>query len=233
MKKIWILICVINSLVFAEVKFLDVKVEEAQRIAKDENKKILIDFYTDWCIPCKELDRHIFADSIISKFINENYICLKINAETDYGRMIGKELSLQEAYPTVILLTSDKKELDRLLGLIQKEEYFQRIKDYTNNINTFDELLKKEHDGNNDLELKEQIATKYFERGNLIKAIEYYQYLIDSEKFNSDGNIYFRIARSYSFLNNIAKSKEYIEKAISKDPSQEHYKKFLEKLESK
>lgn len=227
MKKSFILLLFITPFVFAEVKFSDKTLDEAQKLARAENKKILIDFYTDWCIPCKELDKYILGDSAISKFLNEYYICIKMNAETDYGRKIGKELNLHEAYPTIILLTSNKKEIDRLIGLGPKEEYFQKIKDYTNNINTFEELLKKEK------ELKEQLAIKYFERGDFTKAIEYYLHLIEEEKFNSDGRIYFRIANLYSFLNNIDKSKEYAIKAINKNPSQEQYKKFLEKLNSK
>lgn len=224
MKKSFILLLFITPFLFAEVKFPVKTLDEAQKLARAENKKILIDFYTDWCIPCKELDKHIFGDSAIGKYLNEYYICLKINAETDYGRKIGKELNLQDAYPTIILLTSDKKELDRLIGLGPKEEYFQKIKDYTNNINTFDELLKKEK------ELKEQLAIKYSERGDFTKAIEYYLNLAEEENYNSEGRIYFRIANLYSFLNNIEKSKEYAIKAINKNPSREQYKKFLEKL---
>jgi tetratricopeptide (TPR) repeat protein len=138
-----------------------------------------------------------------------------------------KELKLQEGYPTVILLTSDKKEIDRLIGLIPEKDYFQKIKDYTNSINTFDDLLKKEK------EIKEQLAIKYSARGNFTKAIEYYLPLTEEEIFNSDGRIYIKIASWYSFLNNIEKSKEYAIKAINKNPSEKYYKEFLEKLKSK
>lgn len=227
MQKSFILLLFIASFVFAQVKFPVKTLDEAQKLARTENKKILIDFYTDWCMPCKDLDKYIFGDSTISKFINEYYICLKINAEKDYGKKIGKELNLQEMYPTVILLTSDKKEIDRLTGLCPQEDYFQKIKDYTNNINTFDDLLKKEKG------LKEQLAIKYFERGDLTKAIEHYLPLIEEEAFNSDGRIYFKIAGWYSLLKNIEKSKEYAIKAVNKNPSEKYYKKFLEELNSK
>jgi thiol:disulfide interchange protein len=86
MKKSFILLLFIAPFAFAQVKFSVKTLDEAQKLAGAENKKILIDFYTDWCMPCKELDKHIFGDSAVSKFINEYYICLKINAETDYGK---------------------------------------------------------------------------------------------------------------------------------------------------
>lgn len=230
MGNILFLISLLLSLSYNGVDFSKLPLDKARALAKVENKKILIDFYTDWCIPCKELDKYIFQDSTISQFLNERYVCLKINAESDYGKKIGKELNLQEAYPTVLLLNSDGKEIDRIIGLITPDKYFQLIKDYTANKNTFDELLKNVDNDKSNLDLKKEIADKYFVRGRLEKAIEYYQHLTDSEKYNSDGMVYFSISRCYSLINNIVKAKEYVEKAISKNPSQKYYKEFLEKL---
>lgn len=230
MGNILFIISLLISLSQNGVEFSKLSLDKAQALAKVENKKILIDFYTDWCIPCKELDKYIFQDSTISQYLNERYVCLKINAESDYGKKVGKELNLQEAYPTVILLTSEGKEIDRIIGLIGPEKYFQLIKDYTDNKNTFDKLLGKVVNDKSNLDLNNEIAKKYFERGRFENAIEYYQHLTESEKYNLEGIVYFSISRCYSFLDNKAKAKEYVEKAISKNPSQKYYKEFLEKL---
>jgi len=232
MKKIFALIFLLNALMSAQVQFSKVTFNEAEALAKSENKKILIDFYTDWCVPCKELDKYIFEDSTIGKYINTNYISLQLNAESDYGRNVGKKLDLQEAYPTVIFITSDGKEIDRIVGLISSNEYFQKIRDYTKNINTFAELLKKEKNDNSD-SLKYKIAIKFFERGKFKKAIDYYQSLVKSKNFNLDGSIYYRIGYCYSLLGNTEYAKRYIKKAINKNPSQKYYKEFLEKFDIK
>lgn len=215
---------------FAQVKFIDLSLDEAQDLAKNNNKKIMIDFYTDWCMPCKDLDKYIFADSLVSNFINKNYVCLKINAESEYGKDIGEKLNLQEAYPTVIFLNNDKTEIDRIIGLMSEEEYFQIIKDYTNNINTFNKLLQKEKEEKSNLKLKEKVAKKYFERGLFSDAIKYYKTLTNSEEFNSDGIISFIIGRCYFFDDDIKNAKKYVEEAISKNPKQKYYNEFLTKL---
>lgn len=56
--------------------------EEA--IAKSEKnpKKIIIDIYTDWCKWCKVMDNNTFDNSVIAKYINDNYYAVKFNAES-------------------------------------------------------------------------------------------------------------------------------------------------------
>lgn len=56
---------------------------EAVELSKklDKKKKIFIDVYTDWCGPCKMLDRNTFSHPVIAKYLNENFIPVKLNAE--------------------------------------------------------------------------------------------------------------------------------------------------------
>lgn len=44
-------------------------------------KKIFVDVYTDWCGWCKRLDATTFAHPEIIKYMQENFIAVKLNAE--------------------------------------------------------------------------------------------------------------------------------------------------------
>ena len=55
--------------------------EEAIELQQNEPRKIIMDFYTNWCGPCKLLDKRTFANKDVSKYINENYYAVKFNAE--------------------------------------------------------------------------------------------------------------------------------------------------------
>ena len=44
-------------------------------------KKIMMDAYTDWCGPCKMLDKNTFQNPDVVKYVNEHYYAVKFNAE--------------------------------------------------------------------------------------------------------------------------------------------------------
>jgi len=55
--------------------------EEGIEMNKKEQKKIFIDLYTDWCGWCKKMDKSTFVDPEVVKYMNENFIAIKFNAE--------------------------------------------------------------------------------------------------------------------------------------------------------
>lgn len=55
--------------------------EEAMELAKEENRKILLDVYTDWCKWCKHMENTTFRQPEIVTYINENFFPVKLNAE--------------------------------------------------------------------------------------------------------------------------------------------------------
>ncbi|MFC2116026.1 thioredoxin family protein [Bacteroidota bacterium] len=58
-----------------------ISIEEAEKLNKENPKKIMVDVYTDWCGWCKKMDKETFSHPVIAKFINENYYAVKLDAE--------------------------------------------------------------------------------------------------------------------------------------------------------
>ncbi|WP_299102187.1 thioredoxin fold domain-containing protein [uncultured Winogradskyella sp.] len=57
--------------------------EEALELQKKAPKKIFMDVYTNWCGPCKMLDKNTFQTKDVAAYINEHYYAVKFNAEGD------------------------------------------------------------------------------------------------------------------------------------------------------
>jgi thioredoxin-related protein len=56
-------------------------IEEAEKLASENPRKIFVDIYTDWCGWCKRMDANTFSHPDIVTYINENYYAVKLNAE--------------------------------------------------------------------------------------------------------------------------------------------------------
>ncbi|HET8810594.1 MAG TPA: thioredoxin fold domain-containing protein [Flavobacteriaceae bacterium] len=54
---------------------------EALAAQKENPKKIFMDVYTDWCGPCKLLDRNTLQHKDVVKFVNKHFYAVKFNAE--------------------------------------------------------------------------------------------------------------------------------------------------------
>lgn len=57
-------------------------IEEVQLKAKEIDKPLLIDLYTNWCYWCKVMDKRTYKNAKVVAYINEHFYAVKINAET-------------------------------------------------------------------------------------------------------------------------------------------------------
>ncbi len=97
--------------------------------AAPDKKGTIIDFYADWCIPCKELDATTFSDAKVITAA-QNFITLK----ADMTKSLSPEVdSLRNKYkivgvPTVLILNSTDTEVKRITGYISPEEFYKILK---------------------------------------------------------------------------------------------------------
>lgn len=103
--------------------------EDAQAQAKAQNKPIMINFYTDVCPACKQLDQNTFSDQELALYLNENFINHKSNAQktglyTKY-RVTG--------VPTTVFTEPDGTGIDGIIGFATTLDFFdlgQKVLDY-------------------------------------------------------------------------------------------------------
>ncbi len=86
-------------------------VDEANRT----NKLVFVDFYTDWCLPCKLMDEEVFTHQATADFLNDNFINYKVNAEVGNGQNLAVIFNIT-AYPTLLFLDKNGRELERKVG---------------------------------------------------------------------------------------------------------------------
>ncbi|MDR2130816.1 MAG: thioredoxin family protein [Odoribacteraceae bacterium] len=84
--------------------------------ARAEGKKIFMDCYTEWCGPCKLLDKNVFSRADVGDRFNELFVNVKYDMEKGEGTRLQKQYGIT-AYPTLLFIDpSDEGVVHRVVG---------------------------------------------------------------------------------------------------------------------
>ena len=100
--------------------------------ANEKDKKVLLDVYTDWCGWCKRLDKDVYSDQRVIKYLGEHYSVVKLNAE-DSAKITYKEKTSSmrdlagafgvHGYPTIIFFDSKGEAITSIPGYVNAEKF--------------------------------------------------------------------------------------------------------------
>lgn len=102
------------------IDFQHISLDDALKQAKEQGKPLFIDVYATWCGPCKYLSNEVFVDDELGAYMNEHFINLKLDGEKTDGFDLMVDFNL-DAYPTMLFLSAEKVELDRIVGAVSAE----------------------------------------------------------------------------------------------------------------
>ncbi|POZ60400.1 protein-disulfide reductase DsbD [Chromobacterium alticapitis] len=91
---------------------LDAKLAEA----KSAGKPLLLDFYADWCVACKEMESEVFPQPLVAAKMGQ-FVLLRadVTANSDAHQALLKRFGLFGP-PGIILFGADGKEAQRVVG---------------------------------------------------------------------------------------------------------------------
>ncbi len=104
-----------QGIIFEKLSF-----QEALDKAKKEDKLIFIDFYTDWCAPCKAMLKNVFPQPEVGSVYNKLFVNLTINAEKE-GAELAKKYEVN-AFPNFVFLDGDGNVMYRSKGAQNAEK---------------------------------------------------------------------------------------------------------------
>lgn len=105
---------------------------EGLATAKSQNRKIMMDVYTDWCGWCKKLDAEVYSNDKVKDYLDKHFVSVKLNAESARKHTFnGSEHSEAEiaqmfgvtGYPSIVFMQPDGKTLAMLPGFVPAETF--------------------------------------------------------------------------------------------------------------
>ncbi len=105
-----------------DTPFINGSVDDLFSAAREQNKVVIVDVYTEWCGPCKLMDRQTWSNSKVTSFLNNKAVSIKLDAEKGEGRRFAQKYNVV-AYPCVLIFNSDGELIDRRIGFLPPREF--------------------------------------------------------------------------------------------------------------
>ena len=110
--------------------------EELLQHSVTENKPVIIDFYADWCAPCRELDDVTFHHPDVVGLADSSFTMIKVDVTRSGSSMNDKLLEQYEirGVPTIVFLDvwgEERTDL-RLVDYLPPEQFLIHMVDLTN-----------------------------------------------------------------------------------------------------
>ena len=96
-------------------KIIEANGTEVEEIIKEENNLVLLDFYANWCGPCKALS------PVLQKVSEEveDVTIIKVNVDNSENHSLSSEYGVR-GIPAVFVL-KEGQEVDKFMGLKTKD----------------------------------------------------------------------------------------------------------------
>ena len=99
------------------------------RTAAAEHRPVLIDFYADWCLPCKELELKTFSDPEVRKLLT-HFTLIKVDCTSDDEPKVvdAKKRYGADTLPTLSLSDASGKPLRRIDHFVEPAELLETLR---------------------------------------------------------------------------------------------------------
>ena len=185
MKKIFLLSLLIlfscgeKSELKSKFPWSEYSLEEA--LALNGDKIIFLDFYNDTWGGCIKLEAETLNDNKIIEFSNKYLIPIKIDA---WDNKKGTEIFEQYDgvyIPLLIFLDGKGKEIERVVGYKNVEDFLNILNNVLNNTDTFMSLFEKYKQGDKNSNLIDKLSSKSEMKNNDSLSIELYSIILSNE----------------------------------------------------
>ncbi|HHE31954.1 MAG TPA: protein-disulfide reductase DsbD [Chlorobaculum parvum] len=115
-----------EHLTFKRIHSIDELERELQASA---GKPVMLDFYADWCVSCKELEKFTFSDPDVHQTLaNVTLLQVDVTAKTEEDKALMKRFELFGP-PGIIFFDKSGNELsdNRIIGFVEAEEFLNHL----------------------------------------------------------------------------------------------------------
>jgi len=115
-----------------KINFIENNLESAKLIAKKEGKLIMVDFWADWCSPCKWMDEETFSKPEVASYLNKNYISVRVDIDNFDGLEYKNKYDIR-FLPTILVIDANGKVVKKYEESMAPSKLLRVLKDLDEN----------------------------------------------------------------------------------------------------
>jgi len=157
----------------------------ALKAAGTANKIVMVDFYTDWCGYCKELDRVTYKDKrVVAE--SANFVNLKIDAEAQPDTAGKYQV---RGYPTILFMDAHGGEITRIGGYQPPADFLDSMQEAKRMQTEFLQSVEQAQAHPDDISANATLSLAYYQRRNLENGKRHLDAAVKLDTNNASGRL--------------------------------------------
>lgn len=186
----------------------------AQTTARQSNKLMMIDMYTDWCGWCKKLDQDVYPQATVVQAAAQ-FVPVKLDAEKDKdGAALAKKFKVT-GFPTILFVDGSGAIIDRVVGYQPAADFVTSLKKAQQNYADFPQLQAQVKANPTDVTAATKLATALLGRARLSDAVAIVTALEQGGNGAHLGDLDNQIAAAYSEGDDQVKAAGWYKKTLA------------------
>ncbi len=174
----------VDSVIYKGIEFLDAEWGEVLALAELEGKTVFLDAYTNWCRPCKVMEKEIFPRPDVGTLYNDNFLNVRMNMERGIGVKLAEKYQII-AYPTLLFINSDGTVAHRYAGYKDAGGFLQLGREAMSEEESIGTLAERFTEGERSEEFLKKYLSSSIDAGDNMQATILDAYLDTQEDWNT------------------------------------------------